>query len=120
MQNSNNIEYNIKKLAEIRASNPKATHVYFHRIGDDGLIVDVPIEEHAMTTIKQHPKWLIVASNKDMDEAVDEVFETPDAAETASDGDEPQEIIPPKPSEIKKRIGRPRKNAKVHRANKKA
>jgi hypothetical protein len=96
MSNISNIEINLQKLAEIKRGQPKATHVYFRRVGKDGLIVDIPIEQ-AEFTIRQWPLWEITASNKDMDEAVEQ---------SIIDAPEPPVEVPPKPSESEKNVGK--------------
>jgi hypothetical protein len=100
---TSNAKKNLEKLEEIRKKNPSATHIYMRRIGKDNLIVDIPMD-HAVFTIRQWPLWELVASNKDMDDDLEETFDQPDEYEL---GKQPEPVkkeeeleVPPKPSEV--------------------
>lgn len=86
-----NIERNLNILASLRKSNPSMTHIYMRRTDKDGLVIDIPVE-HAEATIRLRKHWEVVASNKQMDDAVEQLFKEPEA---------PVELeVPPRPSEI--------------------
>ncbi len=96
----NNIIENMKILAEIRAKNPSATHVYVQRIknGIDVGWVDIPIAQAEMT-LRQNPAWRLLTSNKQMDDEIEKLFNEPEA-DLAMDGKDGNTFaVPPKPSE---------------------
>lgn len=94
MQKSN-VQINLEKVADIRKRNPTAKHVYIRRVGQDGLVIDIPVD-HAEVTIRRHPKWEIVSSSKEMDDEVEALFKEPEQAVEELE-------VPPKPSDKKKR-----------------
>lgn len=76
MQHLDNVQDNLKKLADIKEKNPSATHVYLRRTDKDNAVVDVPIGQ-AEFTIRNRPQWELVASNKQMDDEVEKLFREP-------------------------------------------
>lgn len=108
MQPSNKIAENLEKLADIRRKNPTASHIYIRRTTKDNLVVDIPIAQIEFI-IRNNPLWEVVASNKQMDDAVEALFkdEAPAADPVAAPIleqvlDQELELeVPPKPSEIK-------------------
>lgn len=128
----NNVQSNLEKLKEITESNRSATHIYLRRVGEDNLVVEVPLS-HAETTIRREKAWEVVASNKEMDDVVEQIFNQPDETETQPPADTMNEeekkaaadklaeletkepVVPPKPSEAKK----PRKPRAKKKAAKK-
>ena len=108
-----NIEENLKKLAEIKLKNPSATHVYVRRVDKDGLVVDIPID-HAEFTIRNRPAWILVSSNKQMDDVVEALFQEP-APEPVPPPEEV--VVPPRPSE---EVPKPPKKLKAKTRAKKA
>ena len=74
---SDNTQDNLDKLAEIKKSNPSATHVYMRRCDKDNMVVDIPMDQ-AEFTIRMRKFWKLEASNKQMDDAVEALFKEPD------------------------------------------
>ena len=68
-----NIQSNLKKLADLRLNNPGATHVFVRRVGMDNEVIDIPINGAEMT-LKRHPFWEVVTTNRQMDEEVEKLF----------------------------------------------
>lgn len=68
------VKDNLAQLEHIKKTQPSATHIYMRRNGEDGAVIDVPIKDHAITTIMRNPLWKIVASNETMDDEVAQLF----------------------------------------------
>lgn len=98
-----NVMENLRRLEEIKKKEPHATHVYMRRTNKDNLAVDIPIS-HADFTIRNNPIWILEESNKQMDYEIEQLFLEPEVKIES-----PIVEVPPRPSEIKKRRGRPPK-----------
>lgn len=70
------IDLNLTKFEEIQRTQPRATHIYIRRNGEDGAVIDIPLRD-VITTIKRNPMWEIVSSNETMDADVAELFKDP-------------------------------------------
>lgn len=103
MSQPSKLASNLELLEKIKKDNPSATHVYvrrFNREGADIGWVDIPIGT-VLVTLKQHPDWEILSSNKQMDDEVEKLFNEKDGPENPWDKDkELADVdVPPKPSE---------------------